>query len=125
MRDSVQHPAMRGEAERRGRFDRMAQAASHFASSAAFFVLCAAVVLTWFIGLVVGASASFQADLAGAMAALTLLLVALLKNAELRAEHAVQRKLDAIAVALLEQQQGTRGDAERELQHAIGMHEEV
>ncbi len=59
------------------------------------------------------------------MAAITLLLLALLKNSELRAEHAVQRKLDAIAAALLEQRKGRSMDAHAALEEAIGMHEEI
>ena len=53
------------------------------------------------------------------------LLLALLKNSELRAEHAVQRKLDAIAAAILEQREGKTSDAHAALEEAIGMHEEV
>jgi low affinity Fe/Cu permease len=59
------------------------------------------------------------------MAAITLLLLALLKNSELRAEHAVQAKLDAIAAAILEQREGKSSDAHAALEAAIGMHEEV
>jgi hypothetical protein len=59
------------------------------------------------------------------MAAVTLLLLALLKNSELRAEHAVQRKLDAIAAALLELRDGEEQGARDELEGAIGMHDEV
>jgi low affinity Fe/Cu permease len=125
VRESVRHPAHRGEPERRGRFDRMAQAASHFASSPAFFAACAGVVLVWAAGVAVGASTLFLTIWAGVMMALTLLLVALLKNAELRADHALQRKLDAIAMALLEQRRGVDDRGEDELEHAIGMHDEV
>ncbi|WP_420492729.1 hypothetical protein [Kitasatospora camelliae] len=57
------------------------------------------------------------------MTAVTLLLLALLKNAERRAEHAIQRKLDAIAAALLEQHPGMDGDAQRALREAIRMEE--
>jgi len=52
-------------------------------------------------------------------------LLALLKNSELRAEHAVQRKLDAIAAAILEQREGKTSEAHAALEEAIGMHEEV
>jgi hypothetical protein len=47
------------------------------------------------------------------------------KNSELRAEHAVQSKLDAIAAALLEQREGKTMEAHDELERAIGMHKEV
>jgi low affinity Fe/Cu permease len=57
---------------------------------------------------------------------LTLVLVALLKNAELRSELAIQRKLDAIATALLQDKRGEGDDSsEQELEQAIGLHEEI
>jgi low affinity Fe/Cu permease len=59
------------------------------------------------------------------MAAMTLLLLALLKNAERRAEAALQQKLDAIAAALLEQRRGNETAAQEELGEAIGVHAEV
>jgi hypothetical protein len=59
------------------------------------------------------------------MAAVTLLLLALVKNSELRAEHAIQSKLDAIAAAPLEQREGRTSEAHEALERAIGMHEEV
>jgi hypothetical protein len=59
------------------------------------------------------------------MSALTLVLVAVLKNSELRAERALQTKLDAIAGALLEERRGHHGDAEDALEHSIGVHEEI
>ncbi|MFD8635973.1 hypothetical protein ACFV17_28095, partial [Streptomyces sp. NPDC059656] len=59
-----------------------------------------------------------------AMGAVSLLLLALLKNSERRAEHAIQRKLDAIAHALLEQREGAWSSAHRELEDAIGIDEQ-
>ena len=51
---------------------------------------------------------------------------ALLKNAELRSERAIQRKLDAIASSLLQDKRGgDDGGSERDLEDAIGMHEEI
>jgi hypothetical protein len=53
-------------------------------------------------------------------------LVALLKNAELRAERAIQQKLDAIAGALLHDRVGGKaGESERDLEEAIGLHEDI
>jgi hypothetical protein len=72
-----------------------------------FFSLCLAVVGVWAAGLVLGASNRFEATAAGLMSATTLVLVALMKNAELRAERAIQQKLDAIASSLLEDKRGT------------------
>ncbi|MEU0007265.1 hypothetical protein ABZ079_24040 [Streptomyces sp. NPDC006314] len=59
------------------------------------------------------------------MTAVALLLLALLKNAEVRAEHAIQRKLDAIAGALLEAHTGEPGQAFEDLRNAIRMEEET
>jgi hypothetical protein len=59
------------------------------------------------------------------MSAVTLLLLALLKNAEMRAEHAVQRKLDAIAEALVDVYKGERSEAVDRLRDAIRMEEET
>ena len=53
------------------------------------------------------------------------MLLALLKNAEMRAEHAIQRKLDAIAGALLEAHADERSQAFEELRNAIRMEEET
>ncbi|MEV8312198.1 hypothetical protein AB0P36_34080 [Streptomyces flavidovirens] len=49
----------------------------------------------------------------------------MLKNSERRAEHAVQRKPDAIAAPLLEQRQGKAHKAQDGLRKVIGMDEEV
>jgi low affinity Fe/Cu permease len=121
---SLEHPADRIE-EQRSRFDELAQRASFLASSPLFFGLCAALVIVWAVGLAIGASNRFETAAAGLMSAVTLILVALLKNAELRAERAVQTKLDAIASALLEDRRGHQGDAEDQLERSIGVHEEI
>ena len=107
-------------------FDRVAQSASNFTSSPSFFAFCVAVVALW-LGTHIGGLTTECHHLSGdAMAAITLLLLApLLKNSELRAEHAVQRKLDAIAAAILEQREGKTSEAHAALEEAIGMHEEV
>ncbi|MFD8970917.1 hypothetical protein [Streptomyces sp. NPDC059593] len=57
-----------------------------------------------------GSSLSWQLLVGDTMVSLTLLLLALLKNAERRADRAVQRKLDAIALALLEEHRRTTGE---------------
>lgn len=60
-----------------------------------------------------------------AMSAVSLLLLALLKNSERRAEHAIQRKLDAIAAALLETRLEEPGAASEELRKAISMEKQT
>ena len=60
------------------------------------------------------------------MSALTLVLVALLENAELGSERAIQQKLDAIAGSLLQDRRGgDEGASERDLEDAIGLHEGI
>ncbi|MFF4802970.1 hypothetical protein ACFY1U_31920 [Streptomyces sp. NPDC001351] len=59
------------------------------------------------------------------MTAAALLLLALLKNAEIRAEHAVRHKLDAFAAALLEVHRDNRIDAFEDLRNAIRMAEAI
>jgi len=124
-RHTITHPADRTEGDERGHFERLAEYGSFLASSPVFFAIGVAAVLVWAVGLATGASDRFEAAAAGAISALTLVLVALLKNAELRSERAIQRKLDAIASSLLEDKRGTERDAERDLERAIGVHEQI
>ena len=122
---SAQHPTERGEPDKRGRFDRFAESASNFTSSPVFFGLCLLLVGAWLGSHIAGLSTEWQHLTADALAAVALLLLALLKNSELRAEHAIQHKLDAIAAALLEQREGKAREAHDDLERAIGLHEEV
>jgi hypothetical protein len=120
----LRHPTERGEG--RSRFDVAAETASNLASSSFFFSVCLLIVLAWIVGLVVGLSSQTENDLIGAMAALTLLLVALLKNSERRAERAMQLKLDAIAAALLDDRGRNLDDeAKAGLADAVRLHEEI
>jgi low affinity Fe/Cu permease len=121
---SVKHPVERGD-EGRGAFDHIAERASNLSSSPAFFAFCALLVVAWMLSYGLGWSDPVRFFLGDAIGAITLLLVALLKNAELRAEAAVQDKLDAIALALLEVRRGTDDGAAEALEEAIGRHEEV
>ncbi|HTU96223.1 MAG TPA: low affinity iron permease family protein [Solirubrobacteraceae bacterium] len=121
---TLQHPADRIE-DRRGRFDQFAERASFLASSPLFFVACLALVAAWAVGLALGASDRFEAAAAGGMSAVTLILVAVLKNSELRTDRALHTKLDAIASALLEERRGHQGDAEEQLERSIGVHDEI
>lgn len=98
---------------------------SFLASSPLFFVLCAVLIAVWAVGLAVGASNRFEAGAAGIMSAVTLILVAVLKNAEQRTERALQSKLDGIAAALLANQRGLEAEAEGELEHSIRVHDQI
>ena len=121
---SVKHPVERGD-EGRGPFDQIAERASNLSSSPAFFVVCVLLVVAWMVSYWLGWSDAVRFFLGDAIGAITLLLVALLKNAELRSEAAVQDKLDAIALALLEVRRGSDDGAADDLERAIGRHEEV
>jgi low affinity Fe/Cu permease len=123
---TLRHPADRTPGPERGRFERLAESGSFLAGSPLFFAVCLVVILVWAIGLIVGASDRFEIAASGLVSVLTLVLVALLKNAELRSERAIQQKLDAIASSLLQDKRG--GDeaaSERDLEQAIGVHEEI
>ncbi len=123
-RRTLQHPADRIE-DRRGRFDEFAERMSFLASSPVFFVACVALVIAWAVGLAVGASDRFEAATAGGMSAVTLILVAVLKNSELRTDRALHTKLDAIASSMLEERRGREGNAEEQLERSIGVHDEI
>ena len=122
---SLRHPADVTEERERGAFERLAERASFLASSRLFFGTCAVIVLAWSAGLAFGASDRYESAAAGLMSAVTLMLVTLLKNAEMRAERAIQVKLDAIAAALLENKRGSEEHSEEALEDAIGVHREI
>lgn len=121
---TLKSPVQRG-GPRRGRFEQLAEYASNFTSSPLFFLIC--LVLVGFF--VAAHAAHLDVELlllAGeSMTAVTLLLLALLKNSEMRAEHAIQRKLDAIAMALLEMNKDRPGQAFQDLRDSIRMEEET
>ncbi|MEU6578588.1 hypothetical protein [Streptomyces sp. NPDC046805] len=121
---TLQHPADRG-GSRRPTFERLAEGASTFTSSPVFFAFCLALVAAMVIVHAVGLDIAWLVFVGDCMTAVTLLLLALLKNSELRAERAIQRKLDAIAAALLEAQEGEPGKAHDDLRNAIRMEEEI
>jgi low affinity Fe/Cu permease len=122
---SLKHPVERGESDRRGLFDRLAQRASYFSSSPLFFVLCVALVAAWGAGYVFGAGDAYEQAIGTALTAVTLLLVALLKNAELRSEAAIQHKLDALATGMLEAIRNEGRQADPMLERAIGIDEQL
>ncbi|WP_030204278.1 hypothetical protein [Streptomyces sp. NRRL S-87] len=122
---AFQHPAERTGEARRNRFERLAELASNFTSSSVFSLVCVALVAAFVVVHVAGLGLEWQNIAGDAIGAVSLLLLALLKNSERRAEHAIQRKLDAIAAALLEQQQGRTGRAHEDLETAIRMEERL
>jgi hypothetical protein len=122
---SPKHPSERGARDRRGPFDRLAQGASYFSSSPFFFLICVGMVFAWLGGYVFGAGSGYEQAAGTALTATTLLLVALLKNAELRAEAAVQSKLDALATGMLEAIRNEGHQADPMLERAIGLDEQL
>jgi len=122
---SLKHPIERGEVGQRSLFDRLAQRASYFSSSPLFFVLCLALVVAWAAGYPLGASAAYEQATGTGLTAVTLLLVALLKNTELRAEAAIQHKLDALATAMLEAIRNEGEQADPMLERAIRIDEQL
>ncbi|MEU8437664.1 hypothetical protein AB0F18_33160 [Streptomyces sp. NPDC029216] len=119
------HPAKKSGKGRLGRFETLAELASNFTSSAAFLLLCLTLVAGFAAVHLARLPIEWQHLAGDAMGALSLLLLALLKNSERRAEHAIQRKLDAIAAALLEQQEGDWTEAHQDLEDAIGMEDRL
>lgn len=103
----------------------MAERASNIVSSPTFFALCSAMVFAWVLSYALHWSDGVRFFLGDLLGAVTLAIVALLKNAERRAEHAIQFKLDAIAATLLEMRRGTDDGSDEELERAIGRHDEV
>ncbi|MGW3243999.1 low affinity iron permease family protein [Streptomyces sp. NPDC001070] len=122
---TFRHPVERtGDEDGRGRFERLAERASNFTASPVFYGVCLLLVIAFLVVHALGLPLHWQLFTADLMTAITLLLLALLKNTERRAEHAVQRKLDAIAAALLEQG-ATSHEARDALREVIGLHEDA
>ncbi|MGW4566440.1 low affinity iron permease family protein [Streptomyces sp. NPDC004561] len=121
---TLRHPAERGGGQR-GWFARFAEVGSNLTASPLFFMFCLLLVVAFIAVHVAGLSLDWQHVAGDAMGAVTLLLLALLKNAERRAEHAVQRKLDSLARALLMEWAGEQDQARQCLQEAIGMEEQL
>ncbi|MFD7500265.1 low affinity iron permease family protein [Streptomyces sp. NPDC059850] len=115
-----QHPAHR-DGDRPGWFTRLAEHASNFTSSPGFFGVCLVLVAGAITAHALKLPTPWLLLVGEAMSAVSLLLLALLKNSERRAEHAIQRKLDAIAAALLENQRHEPGAASEELRQAISL----
>lgn len=83
-----------------GWFDRFAGGASEFASRAPFFAGCVLLIVLWIPTLFVLDLNTSQLLINTATTIVTFLLVALIQNAQRRADAAGQHKLNAIAGAL-------------------------
>ena len=84
-----------------GRFDRLAEAASRFVSEAAFFLICALLVVVWVPTIFIFHSVdTWQLVLNTVTSVLAFLLIALLQNSERRYDRALHRKVDTVAAGL-------------------------
>src|SRR5437660_11828270 len=86
---------------RMGFFDRFAGVAAHIASRAAFFAFCVLLIVIWAPSFFLfGSVDTWQLIINTITTIVTFLLVALLQNAQTRADGAVQHKLNAMAEGL-------------------------
>lgn len=124
---SLRHPTERGGGKQAGgMFERFSELASNFTSSPLFYGFCVALVAGFIAVHVAGLGVDWELVLGGSLSAVTLLLLALLKNSEVQTEHAIQTKLDAIGRVLLEQDDDAeRRRAQDELAEAVRHDEEV
>jgi low affinity Fe/Cu permease len=99
-----------------GWFDRFAGATSQLVSQAWFFAACVLLIVLWAPSFpLVGSLDTWQLLINTATTIITFLLVALLQNAQQRADQATQHKLNAVAAGmarLLEAAQAEAHDAE-------------
>jgi len=101
---------------RRGIFDRFAEASSNLVSHAPFFVFCVALVVVWLPTFpLVKNFDTWQLLINTPTTILTFLLVAVLQNSQKRTEQSLQKKLDSIADGLADlMEHFVTDDAERE-----------
>jgi low affinity Fe/Cu permease len=107
-------------------FDRLATAASGFASRAVFFTMCLLIVVLWLpTYFVFGSVDTWQLLINTLTTIVTFLLVALLQNSQRRSENAVHQKLNAIADGLADLMadvgRDDLRDSRRELRLAVGL----
>src|SRR5437763_7576265 len=88
-------------AETQTRFDRFAEATTHFVSQAAFFTTSVLLVVIWVPTIVVFDSVdTWQLVLNTVTSVLAFLLIALLQNSERRYDRALHSKVDALAAGV-------------------------
>jgi low affinity Fe/Cu permease len=99
---SQRQPLMPSEVSQNvARFDRFASAATRVVSRAWFFAFCVLLVLIWAPSyFAFGNVDTWQLIINTLTTIITFLMVALLQNSQMRADQAVQHKLNAIADAL-------------------------
>jgi low affinity Fe/Cu permease len=113
---------------RQGLFDRFAEAASRFASRPWFFAGCVLLIVIWAPSFFILRSVdTWQLIINTATTIVTFLMVALLQNAQTRADEATQHKLNAIAEGLsslmgqMAEDRPRLQDDIKELRQAVGL----
>lgn len=106
-------------------FDRFASGVAAKVAGAWFFFACVLLVVVWSPTMFLLDFNTSQLLINTSTTIVTFLLVALLQNSQSRADKAVQRKLNAIAEALVDIMENSADDSGRrdiaELQQAVGL----
>jgi low affinity Fe/Cu permease len=105
-------------------FDRFADGAARFTSRAPFFAACVLLVVVWAPSyFAIGDLDTWQLVINTTTTIVTFLMVALIQNAQHRADLAVQHKLNAIAEALgdLMDEDDSLDRDQDELRAAVGL----
>lgn len=120
----------RGKSDGRSPFERFVQAVYELVSRTPFFLICAAVVVVWAVSYPIWPSSkSWQVVIHTVASVVTLLLLALLENANRRADEAAQEKLNVLAEALSDLMSSRAQDdpeleqSVRKLRDAVGLEE--
>lgn len=109
-----------------GRFDRFAAAIGDLVARGWFFAACAVSILVWAISYPLwGNGDTFQLVVNTGTTIITFLLLALLHNTSHRSEASIQRKLNAIAEALIDIMEASQNvdmpEHVAELRAAVGL----
>lgn len=98
------------------RFDRFSQMATDFASRGSFFTACVVLIVVWLMSyFVIGDLNTWQLIINTCTTIVTLLLVALLQNAQRRSDVAVHAKLNALADGLADLMDAQSRDIDSDL----------
>jgi low affinity Fe/Cu permease len=108
-------------------FDRLAEAASRFASQGLFFTICLAVVIVWMPTIAIFRSIdTWQLVINTMTSVLAFLLIALLQNSERRYDEALHHKIDVLAAGLADlMQHQADGDPELLKRHIDELRESI
>ncbi|MCW2844227.1 MAG: hypothetical protein JWN22_2143 [Nocardioides sp.] len=120
----------RPKTDGRGPFEKFVEAVNQIVSRAPFFLVCVAIVVSWFVSYPMWPSSkAWQYAIHTVTSVLSLLLLVLLENAGRRTEEASQEKLNVIAEALSDlmesraQDDPELRDSVERLREAVGLEE--